>query len=271
MNKKIIAIWLLFFSGLSQADILVEVHGYLGSSLSWERSGINAVLTQDDWQREGTLRSEPVGIVFRRDQMYFKPKAKNSIFNVDLPSQAPLWVQANQLIEMLKWIAKTHPKESIHLVGHSAGGVVARLAVLEPKVTNVKSLITIASPHMGTYRAREALNLRNNVFPIYIVKDFLTGGLLSTLSNSQGLLVDLLPPRKGTALAVINSRKHPEIRYVSIVRTLPGGLSGDALVPGLSQNMNSISVLSGRSEVVYTPTQHELALGDGATLLNILK
>ncbi len=272
MKKGLFVLFLLLLSKVGFADILVEVHGYLGSAASWERSGVNAVLTQNGWQRAGILRSERVGIVYIRDPYYQKGKAKQIIFNTDLPSQAPLWVQSDQLIAMIKWINKTYPNEKIHLVGHSAGGVVARLSLLNPQVKNIASLITIAAPHMGTYRAAEALDFSNDHFPINIIKDFLTGGLHNVLRHSTGLLIDLLPPRPGSTLALINMQKHPEnIRYVSVVRTLPVGLTGDAIVPGLSQDMNSVPALAGRSEVFYTHTNHGLVLGDGELLLDILK
>jgi len=189
---------------------------------------------------------------------------------VNLPSQAPLWVQSDQLIEMLKWIAKTFPKQNIHLVGHSAGGVVARLSILNSQVTHVKTLITIAAPHLGTSRALEALDFSHNFFVVNKLKDVFTGGLNSTLLNSTGLLVDLLPPKYGRTLTIINEKPHPDIRYVSIVRTQPGGLTGDILVPGFSQDMNTVKGIKKQSEVVYTPTGHVLVRGDGETILNIL-
>ena len=49
--------------------------------------------------------------------------------------------------------------EKLILVGHSAGGVVARLVVLGNNPYRVDELITIASPHLGTVRAAQGLDV----------------------------------------------------------------------------------------------------------------
>ena len=269
--KKLLTLLLVGFLSLpSHADILVEVHGYLGSSRSWDDSGINDELAKGGWHIAGLLRSTRAGIVLRKNIYFDENKYKNRIYNVDLPSQAPLWVQSDQLIEMLKWIAKTFPKQNIHIVGHSAGGVVARVSILNKQVKNVKTLITIASPHLGTSRALEALDFSNNMFFVNQIKDVFTGGLNSTLRNSRGLLIDLLPPKYGQTLTIINNKPHPDIRYVSVIRTQQGGLTGDILVPGFSQDMNAVKGIKHQSEVIYTPTGHVLVRGDGDTILKIL-
>jgi len=54
------------------------------------------------------------------------------------------------------------PSTSVHFVGHSAGGLVARLLLARPDLPpgRVRSLLTISTPHQGTRLADLVLNLR---------------------------------------------------------------------------------------------------------------
>ena len=51
---------------------------------------------------------------------------------------------------MLAAIAQRHPTDTVDLIGYSAGGVVARLALVNYGAGTVARLITIAAPHLGT-------------------------------------------------------------------------------------------------------------------------
>ncbi|OOZ36471.1 hypothetical protein [Solemya velesiana gill symbiont] len=120
-----ISAWILgLFSLAAQADVLVLVHGYLGSAHSWETSGVNSMLEQNGWQRAGVVHAAPAGI-----QVIPGPgqQAANKVYSVELPSIAPLILQGQQLQLMLRGLAARHPGESLYIAGHSAGGVVARL------------------------------------------------------------------------------------------------------------------------------------------------
>jgi triacylglycerol esterase/lipase EstA (alpha/beta hydrolase family) len=66
--------------------------------------------------------------------------------------------QARFLGGMLGAIAQRHPTDTVDVIGHSAGGVVARLALVNYGAGTVTRLITIAAPHLGTERASEALD-----------------------------------------------------------------------------------------------------------------
>ena len=53
-------LFLLSLTGFTaRADILVLVHGYLGSADSWEASGINSLLDANGWKRGGLVSSAP--------------------------------------------------------------------------------------------------------------------------------------------------------------------------------------------------------------------
>lgn len=249
------------------ADVLVLVHGYLGSADSWERSGINRILDANGWKRTGLFVPGPAGpqLLTTADI-----QAHNNVYDLNLPSVAPIPVQAQYLLHMLHQVRAIHPDEDIIIAAHSAGGVVARLALVSGGAQQVKQLITIASPHVGTARADQALNLTANHGPFNLVKSFFGGRTYDALRHSRPLLADLTHPRPGNLLNWLNLQPHPDIDYVSVIRTNPAGVPGDAIVPGFSQDMNNVPALRGRSQAVLTPAPHPLGPADAVLLLALL-
>lgn len=64
---------------------------------------------------------------------------------------------ADALIRFIKDVKEITKEEQVEIVAHSLGGIVARLALTDEDVKNsVKTLITLGSPHKGTYAARYA-------------------------------------------------------------------------------------------------------------------
>ena len=266
--KTIFIVLTILFSSSAYADVLVLVHGYLASPMSWEQSGINAALDANGWKRAGLFKNTPTGI-----QLLDAPSknAENTVYVVDLPSEAPVIVQSDLFSNMLETVRQQQPDEPIIIVGHSAGGVVARMSLIRAGAKNVSALITIASPHVGTTRAEQAIDATNESGPFGFVKNIFGGDGYDTLKRSRGLLFDLTRPYPGNLLYWLNAQKHPDIQYVSVVRLDPIGFAGDDLVPGFSQDMNNVPVLKGRSTVVTTAAQHALVNSDAASLIEILK
>jgi pimeloyl-ACP methyl ester carboxylesterase len=252
----------------ARADVMVLVHGYLASADSWEISGINSLLEANGWKRGGLVTSAPATV----SPLFVGPgqHADNKVYTVDLPAEAPIAVQTEQFLGMLATIQAMHPAENLVIVGHSAGGIVARNALVIGNVANVKALITIASPHVGTTLANRAIDATDESGFFGGLKSFFGGDGYDTLRRSRGLLFDLAHPYPGSLLYWLNAQKHPDIRYVSVVRLNPVGFAGDELVPGYSQDMNNVPSLQGSSSVYITPAGHTLIAQDGATLLQIL-
>jgi pimeloyl-ACP methyl ester carboxylesterase len=260
---KRLLITLLFLVSITtvRADVAVLVHGYLGSASSWDYSGITQALQYNGWQRAGVATAG--GIVAA-------PASEgDSFYTVELPSMAPLAVQTELLARMIGVIEQRHSDEPLILVGHSAGGVVARMLLVQGRVKQPKALITIATPHLGTLRAVEALDETDDPFPFSVIKDFFSGELYDVVRDSWAVLLDLVPERPGSLLYWLNRQPHPAIRYVSIVRTGPVGV-GDELVPAFSQDMNNIQALKGRSETRLFPASHSLQPGDGSVLAELM-
>jgi len=254
-----------------RADVAVLIHGYLGSAASWQLSGITSQLAGADWQDAGVLVAGPQGV-----SLQGRPApAENRFYRIELPSTAPAMLQAQVLIQALDRVARDNPKQAVTLVGHSAGGVVARLAlVLQPR-SEVVRLISIAAPQLGTDRALQALQASDDSGMFGFVKEWFVrrkigDGMYDTLQLSRGILMDLAPAYPGSLLGWLNQQRHPEIEYVSVIRSSPVPIAGDLLVPPFSQDLNQVPSLRGRSSVKLLATGHELTPGDGQLLVKLL-
>lgn len=257
----------------AQAEVALLVHGYLSNSSTWAASGVNAALEHAGWRYGGNYAFSPAGLVERT--LPLDQKADKTFYTLDLPSLAPLPVQAEWIEAALKRLQTRHSGEAITLVGHSAGGVAARLALVRHGAGAVKRLVTIAAPHLGTHRAIQALDAVDDsgfFGPLkeWIVKQEIGKGLYRTLEMSRGVLLDLVPPAPGTLLWWLNRQPHPDIEYVSVVRSGGYYIAGDLLVPPFSQDMNRVPALAGRSKVYVTIQGHQLTPADGLLLARIL-
>lgn len=246
---------------------MLLIHGYLGDANSWEKAGINTELHQQGWARAGMFQGSPLG-----PQLFIteNKNARNQVYVATLPSDAPVMIQADVLKNIIDIIQQNHADDKIILAGHSAGGVVARMALIRHQLQNIKALITIASPHIGTGRADQALDITANHGPFNMVKSFVGGSEYDALKNSRGLMVDLRHPQPGNMLYWLNSQPHPDIHYASVIRLNNNGATGDYYVPGFSQNMNNVPALQGKSSTYTTPTNHFLNRQDANTILAII-
>lgn len=269
--KKGLLVLILLMAGAgslpARADILLLVHGYLGGAYSWDNSGITTILQQRDWQRAGVYVADPVGV---RLIPAAGEQAGRKFYTADMDSEAPMRIQVMQLQSILNAIEQAHPDEPIIIVGHSAGGVAARAALVLGSGKNVKSLITIASPHLGTVRAEQALDATDIPFPFSMVTDFFGGETYDIAKRSRSLYHDLVRPYPGTFLYWLNAQPHPDIKYISVVRAQTAAGWGDYVVPSYSQDMNNIAALHGKSSLVTIPGRHELAPADGGVILDML-
>ena len=258
---------LLLISQSASADVMLLIHGYLGDATSWEKSGINSELHHRGWLRAGMFEGSPQG------PKLFITEHKNAehlTYVATLPSDAPVAIQADVLKNIIDIVEQQHPDKKIILVGHSAGGVVARMTLVRHQLKNIKALITIASPHIGTARADQAIDITANHGPFNMVKSFVGGRDYNVLKNSRGLMFDLKHPEPGNMLYWLNSQVHPDIHYASIIRLDNTGSAGDYYVPGFSQDMNNVPVLQGRSSTTATPTSHFLVKQDANTILTAI-
>ena len=257
----------------ASAEVALLIHGYLSNAATWELSGVNAALRQAGWQYAGNFTFSPAGLL--QLPAPHDGQSEKQFYTIDLPSIAPAPLQASWLKATVDAIAKAHPDENITLVGHSAGGVVARLMLVQYGKGKVDRLITIAAPHLGTDKAIRALDAVDDdgmfgFIKEWFVKREIGKGLYRTLKVSRGILFNLVPPAPGTLLYWLNIQPHPDIEYISIVRSAGYVIAGDLVVPPFSQDMNQVPALRGRSKVYITYQGHELTPADGVLLARIL-
>ncbi len=274
MNTRV---WLLLLGLLgslsSRADVTVLVHGFLGSDRSWIDSGVVGELERHGHVLLGNWQPSPQGPRLSA----LPPRPGRPLYTVLLPSLAPIAVQADWLAAYLREIRRLHPAQPITLVGHSAGGVVARMALVRHRPAGVQRLITIASPHLGTWRALQALDAVDESAPPPLrqlrrweVKRRLGDALYHILRASRPLLYDLAPPRPGTLLYRLNRQAHPDIEYIALIRGNALRLPGDRLVPPFSQDLRHVPAIGDRARAYLTPPGHRLTTQDGRILAALL-
>lgn len=231
MSLRIITFILVSFLSASSyaGKTVVLIHGYLGDASSWYNHGIVAALQGYD------------------------------TYTVNLPSEAPLVVQAQYLDVYLRDIKARHPQNSLVLVGHSAGGIVARLVMVRSGIP-IQGLITISSPNLGTDKAELADNISNS--PLAWVAPFLG---LNTINRSRYLYRDLMREHPSSLIFWLNRQPHPKAFYASIVR-----ISGDKWVPAYSQDLNNVPALRGLATTITSVGTHSLQPADGIVLVDLL-
>lgn len=272
--KNLLLIAILSFMAVKTAgaDVLVLVHGYLGTAQSWAESGVIDRLSRRGYRQVGIYGFSPRGPLY---QSLGKTDTPRPVYAVNLPSQAPIVIQADWLAAFLREIQKRHPKQTLNLAAHSAGGIVARMTLVRHGRLDVGHLITIATPHFGTGRAIQALDATNNGGLFGFAKSWLvrraTGdALYATLQYSRGVLLDLTPPVPGNLLFWLNRQPHPDIAYTSIMRVGTFYMPGDQVVPPISQDLNRAPALAGRVKTYSMAEGHLLTPQDGELIGNLL-
>jgi len=257
--------------GVAAAETLLLIQGYMGAAGNWRSSGISAALVSGGWHDAGTLRADRHGV--RSDG---RPgTAANRFYTMRLPSEQSLSRQLGVLERYVDYVGRRHPGASLFLVGHSAGGVLARYLMVTNPRAPVAALITIASPHQGVELAGLGARLGSMLGGVLQDSplDWL-GSLLEAgaLWPAQALYGELAPERPGNFLYRLNHQPHPRARYISVIREPgPGAPLGDVLVPADSQSMNAVAMLRGRSREVRVIGPHALRSADGALLVRLLR
>ena len=253
----------LLLPGIVAAEAMVLVQGYLGEDDPWRRSGVTAVIQLAGWQDGGHLMDSPDGV--RRNGP--GNKSAKGFYTMALPTEAPLLVQARLLERYMSYVRVRHEGESIYLVGHSAGGVLARLYMVQHPQVRISALITIASPHLGTGTAEVGLMASQS--PLGWVAPFIGA---QSINRSQGLYHDLSREQPGSLLYWLNRQAHPQSRYVAVTHKDGGFFGmGDLVVPEWSQNMNNVASLRGAVVSVPVSGEHQLNPADGVLLMDIFR
>ncbi len=256
--------WLVLPTQAAFADTLVLIQGYLGSGASWRSSGIVPLLHRAGWQDAGHMRPAPNG-AFRLGPPV---SSKNRLVTISLPTEAPILVQADVLARYIHWLKNRFPNDRLVLIGHSAGGVVARAFMVRYQEPKVAALITIAAPHLGTALAEKGLAISNS--PLGWFAPFFGAG---TLYRARGLYADLTREHPGNFLGWLNRQPHPKAQYYAIIRASKPAVpaAGDDVSAAFQQDLNQVAALRGRARTIFAPGPHHLIPTDGPLILAILK
>jgi triacylglycerol lipase len=257
------ALFLLAGPVLARAEALVLIHGYLGDGDLWYTAGVASSLEEAGWHDGGHLRTQSGTIAATGGH---PGSYAREFFAVDLPAEAPLLVQSARLADYLRFVRRFHKKDRMVLVGHSAGGVVARLTMVQHPTITVSALITIATPHLGTDSAE--LGAMASASPLGLFAPLMG---VDILNKSRGLYADLVKERPGTVLFWLNRQPHPNATYISVVRKSEDISLGEFIVPAYSQDMAHVYALRGKTRTVSAPGEHALSSADGALLVRLLK
>jgi triacylglycerol lipase len=254
---------MLAVPGKGWSEVMILLHGHLGSSIDWRISGFTGVLQDAGWVDGGVVDTV-------QNTADLKPlraaDPADTFYALDLPSEASLTVQAARLDAALKRILPLHPGESLLFTGFSAGGVVARLYMVNHPHLKVRALCTIASPHLGTESAEIALLAAESPLSEYAA---LFGA--EFINHSQALYKDLVRERPGSFLYKLNREPHPAAQYIAIVRVNSEAEPGDLVVPVYSQDMNNVVALHGRVQTLSGPGVHGVLASDARQLLQALE
>ena len=247
-----------------QAKTIVMIHGYLADGASWRTAKVTKGLLAAGWKDGGNYSYSRQGMLPAANPIAIP----DAFFTVDLPSKAPIKVQTEILGKYLEHLYAIRG-EPIIFIGHSAGGIVARLYLVTFGHVPARALITIGTPHLGTAVADLALLAGSS--PIGMMLD-MAGQ--NDLADSRGLYADLKKAKPGTFLYWLNQQNHPRIPYVSVIRvnkSTRNPAQYDFIVPSESQDMNNVWALRGQSMLYLTQESHFLSDKDGLFIVDILK
>ncbi|WP_198265669.1 esterase/lipase family protein [sulfur-oxidizing endosymbiont of Gigantopelta aegis] len=273
-KQRLISFFLLIgfmLPGLVLADIAVLIHGYHSSGNAWRYNGITRILADNGWHDAGSYS-------VYGNKLSLDNTGKHLV-TVELPSEAPIEIQANLLSQYLGDISKRFAQQNLHLIGHSAGALVARLslvndyALVSAKNSTVKAafypkveqLISIATPHLGSPIADMAEKASDTPIGFFAP---LFGA--DEINRSSRLYKQLGQEDKNYFLFWLNRQPHPPMYYTSIIRANGSILKGDWLVPPRSQNMAYVPAIGAKARVLLTPGTHDLKFADGLLLIRLL-
>lgn len=207
--------------GELEAPILL-VHGLGESAADWNESGYVAYLEGLGLRNGGVVRGTKGRAVIRGGRAE-RAEADVFVFEVSEPfASLDLW-QA-ELRAAVLGVTEWTGLPRVILLGFSAGGVAARKYLVEhPSDHRVARLVTVSSPHAGSELALAAeLLTEGGAQPLMRwAQDVMEArGMESSIHPDAALVRELLPPRDGNVLDVLNRLPHPQdVDYACVIAT----------------------------------------------------
>jgi len=256
MKKLVIILFMLTMAPQTVlAKAIIFVHGYEEDGSEWRTHGVTAPLVAHGWVDGGHLFNSGSSTM-----MPYKRGGDDQFYTVALPTEAPLMFQLQVFARYVDTVNRRHKGEPLVFVGHSAGGILARLYMVHYLHTSVAGLMTIASPHHGTALSEAGLMVGQS--PLSWGLPFIGA---DSINRSQGLFHDLAREAPGNLLFWLNRELHPVSRYLSVIRN-------DWVITNGSQDMRFVAALmnTGMVESTYSIGDHDLNPNDGLILVDFL-
>lgn len=250
-------LWLL--PGLAAAQIVLLVPGGWDRGDGFRQAGVTAALNAAGYADGGRARAGATQPWFDRAP----DPAARQFYTVDLPAGVAPPERARALGGVVAAVGRRHPGRELVLVGHSTGGVVAREMLVRQPHPAISTLVTFSAPHAGDDGTALARSVTDALADSAL-------GLYAPFVGLQGLhrREGLWGPEGGSPdarhLEWLNTREHPPLRYVSVVRL------ADPWVDVASQDMNRLPALRGRAQTLPSPGGHRLEAADGTLLVALL-
>lgn len=221
---------------------VVFIHGLCSDSETWATT--KDVMQDKGWTFGGTMKDPmdlfEVNLHPANADFYLLNFADQSLQN-----GIESWASELQLyLQRIDQFRTQHgvPSSKFTVIGHSAGGLVARYYLQKRYRGNINHLITYGTPHLGTETVmfRRLVDYFLTFFPVYYVSDSLCWNPVA-MEESLGV-TEMVP--NSTFLTDLNSQPFPtDVQYTALVGDFSvssGCLDSDCIVSTASQNMQRL-------------------------------
>jgi len=285
----ILLISIIYLASCSQNEVatnikepVILIAGYGNGADIWEKEGFTSFLKNKDSLIYGGVwnilrcRNDSINIKIADT---FSVAFSDSTGNIDK--------LADELTEIIDFITQKTGANKVVLIGYSMGGLIARRYLVQTENNHkVKALVTIATPHKGSYLAN-----------VLYGGELILGGTESVIVNIMSSLLNrpikgeaisqMIQSGKESFLVKMNNKTHPtDIQYHSIIAqsTLSSKLKwiykktgiatydGDYVVSCQSQSMSNVAGIKVKvSEKLVKNANHFNILSKHEEIFDIIK
>jgi hypothetical protein len=138
----------------SGQDAILLIHGLAGASSTWN----TLILAMDDSQYQYVSNYKIIQEynqkrIINNNRKLLQSNPKPLVFTLDFSDNQNLTFkeQGEEVALVIEQIRKDHNIGNILLIGHSMGGLAARAFINNSGYEGISGLITVTSPHLGSY------------------------------------------------------------------------------------------------------------------------